>query len=163
MTANLNLRSRVLRRTLITVFIGALSLLAACSSGPEPIVYGTDSCDYCRMGITDQRYGTELVSVQGKNYKFDSIECLAGFVASERISPTDVGSLWVTCYDNPSSLTDATTVTFIRSDELLSPMAMNFTAFSADGKAQVALDKNGGERYTWSKILETVKTEGFVR
>ena len=34
-----------------------VALLAACDRGPRPIAYGRDACDYCRMVISDPRYG----------------------------------------------------------------------------------------------------------
>ncbi|MGB5288980.1 MAG: hypothetical protein WBN42_10875, partial [Ignavibacteriaceae bacterium] len=51
-----------------------LFLLASCGSKPEPINYGKDECEFCRMQISDNRYGAELVTDKGKVYKFDSIE-----------------------------------------------------------------------------------------
>ena len=53
-------------------------LLAACSqepaTGPVEIHYGRDTCDFCRMIISDPRYASQLRGGPGhKAYKFDDI------------------------------------------------------------------------------------------
>ncbi len=60
-------------------FITLTLLISSCGSKPEPINYGHDECEFCRMQISDNRYGAELVTDKGKVYKFDSIECLIEF------------------------------------------------------------------------------------
>ena len=50
---------------------------SACSKGHQPINYGEDECEFCKMMVMDKRYGAELVTDKGKIYFFDSIECLA--------------------------------------------------------------------------------------
>ncbi|MBN4076345.1 hypothetical protein JYT16_01370 [Gemmatimonas aurantiaca] len=147
----------------VPLLLNTLLLLSGCSSSPEPILYGTDGCAYCRMGIVDQRYGSELVTSQGKLYKFDSIECLAGFVGGGTISTDDVGSLWVTCFDRPGELTAVSDATIIRSAGILSPMGMNFSAFTSIETANTAVSEFSGAVHSWTSILATVKDEGFVQ
>lgn len=47
--------------------------LVACQAGPDPISVGTDTCDRCRMLISDVRFAGEYVS-PGKVAKFDSLD-----------------------------------------------------------------------------------------
>ncbi len=63
----------------IAIFLLLSLVTASCGSNPEPINYGHDECEFCRMQISDNRYGAELVTDKGKVYKFDSIECLIEF------------------------------------------------------------------------------------
>ena len=63
-------------RLLVLPFVSAL----ACSSGePRPLAVGEDVCDYCRMQISDARFGGELITKKGKIHTFDSIECLTSY------------------------------------------------------------------------------------
>ncbi|MEJ5262655.1 MAG: hypothetical protein WHT45_08235, partial [Ignavibacterium sp.] len=65
-------------KSLILIFTSIL--LFACSPQPEPIDYGNDICDFCKMNITDNKYAAEIVTSKGKIYKFDSIEYLFQFM-----------------------------------------------------------------------------------
>lgn len=63
---------------LIVVLLTSIVFLYGCTEkSVEPIVYGQDYCDHCKMQITDRRYGGALSTKQGRTLKFDSIECLA--------------------------------------------------------------------------------------
>jgi len=57
----------------------SIFLLLSCSTGSQPINYGKDNCDFCKMTIMDQKFGTEIVTKKGKIYKFDSDECMRNF------------------------------------------------------------------------------------
>lgn len=67
-----------------------MSSLLACSKGPEPIRWGTDTCDQCRMILCDKRFGAELVA--DRVYKFDGIDELAKFQAAH---PEKKGAAYV--------------------------------------------------------------------
>ncbi len=87
------------------LFLLLLLLLNSCSKGPKPIEYGSDNCDYCRMLITDPKFGTEFINDKGKVYKFDSVECLAAFSTE----PADdmEHSMWITDFFNPGVLVES--------------------------------------------------------
>ncbi|MFQ5606748.1 MAG: nitrous oxide reductase accessory protein NosL [Candidatus Zixiibacteriota bacterium] len=133
-----------------------LAMMACGSSAPTPIVYGKDHCDFCRMSIVDARYGSELITRQGKAFRFDSIECLAEYTLKGDVVGDDVESLWVTSFDNPGQLVDALSVTYLRSADLPSPMGMNLTAFSEPAGAENAREKHQGEILYWTDVLLVV-------
>ncbi|MBI2967302.1 MAG: nitrous oxide reductase accessory protein NosL [Bacteroidetes bacterium] len=126
---------------------------AACSREPVPIEYGSDICHQCRMVISDKRYGTELITVKGKIYKFDSIECIAQFTGSGKVRKENVHSMLITDYTTPGHFIDAGNAVFLISDNLPSPMGANLTGFGnklISGKFQSELQ---GELFTWEEIL----------
>ncbi|MCB0620489.1 MAG: hypothetical protein KDC41_17650, partial [Saprospiraceae bacterium] len=51
-------------------------LFLACRPAPQPIEYGSDLCDYCKMTIVDRQHAAEAVTGKGRAYRFDAIECL---------------------------------------------------------------------------------------
>ena len=154
----------MLRET-VSCFVVALCLFAlvgACAnSDPTPINYGQDSCDLCRMNIVDRRYGSELVTRQGKVYRFDAIECLAGFIIEETVAPEDFGTIWVTHYGAPGDLADGKIAAYLISPELRSPMGMNLTAFANLANVTSAQKQYGGEIFGWDETLELVRAKRY--
>ena len=137
-------------KTLLNTYTFLLSLLwlAACQSGPEPIAYGTDNCQHCKMTISDNRYGAELVTQKGKVYKFDSIECMAGFL-NENEAGTSAKTLLVTDYTTPGQLLEVNQAVFLQSEQMPSPMGMYLTAFSNNETASQFAAEKAGKLLTW--------------
>ena len=135
-------------------------LLAACSSGPVPIAYDQDSCDFCRMQISDPRYGGELITRTGKVHKFDSIECLASFVAGLRDSAS-IRSLWVSDYKKPGTLIPAREALFIHHPGPGSPMGRGLLALQPGSDAATG-SVPAGDTLSWGKVVEMVSREGLA-
>lgn len=132
----------------------ALAVSACTAASVHPIAYdGTETCEYCRMVITDRRFGSEAMTVSGKAHKFDSIECLASYVAAlDDLSR--VRSLWVTDYAAPGTLIQAESARFARiSDGPGSPMGLGLRAF-----ATIPADTQG-EILDWTAVLALVASE----
>ena len=119
-----------------------IALISGCKSGPEPIRYGYDSCDFCRMTIVDNRFGGELVTSKGKVYKFDAAECLGNFYHRTHESFT-----WVLFVDfnHPGTLIPAKQAFLLQSDQLHSPMGKGIAAFQNEQQAKEAQKLYGGE------------------
>lgn len=135
-------------------------LLAACSSGPVPIAYDRDGCDYCRMQISDPRYGGELITHKGKVHKFDSIECLASFYAGLQDSAA-VRSLWVSDYGKPGTLIPAREALFIHHEGPGSPMGRGLLALRG-GAHELHAPVPEGDTLSWSDVVELVNREGLA-
>jgi copper chaperone NosL len=144
---------------LATVFLSAALLLAGCApSGPVPIAYGEDTCALCVMTVSDERYGTELITRKGRAYMFDSVECMANFYLKQ--DPAEVASMWVTDFRNPGQLLPLAHATFLRSPDLRSPMGMNLTAFGEGAEPSSLLAEYGGEILDWEGVLNVVRNAG---
>jgi copper chaperone NosL len=135
----------------ITILFTAL-LLISCSPKPEPIDFGNDVCDFCKMNITDNKYAAELVTSKGKVYKFDSIECLFQFKDWEFKSDDDIHSELVNDFSNPGELIDLRKAFFLKSDVFRSPMGMNVLSVSSEEKLNEIKLQNGGEVLTYSEV-----------
>jgi copper chaperone NosL len=131
--------------------------LASCGSGPEPINYGHDECEFCRMLITDNKYGAELVTDKGKIYKFDSIECMIEFSLVKNTLGDTNNKLLITDFYNPGNLVDARNSFYVKNDKFRSPMGLNVTAFNSEEQAQKFISENGGEKLSWVEVIELVK------
>ncbi len=137
--------------------------LAACQPEPRPLQYGLDACDHCRMTLSDERYGGEMVMSTGKIYTFDSVECLAAFRITGDVNADHVHDMHVVDYGQPGVLMHVAEARFLRSTQLLSPMGANITAFARDQDARGARDVFGGDLLTWSQVLDVVEKEWLPR
>jgi len=137
----------------------AVLLVAGCApSSPVPIAYGEDTCALCVMTVSDDRYGTELITRKGRAHMFDSVECMANFYLTQERS--EVASMWVTDFRNPGRLIPLAEAVFLRSPDLRSPMGMNLTAFWTGEDPQALLASYGGEILDWEGVLEVVRRGG---
>lgn len=139
------------------LFLLPVLLLAGCKPEMQPIEFGHDQCQHCRMTIADQRYGAELVTKKGKVYKYDAVECLVNAVYKDKIvEPHEVFSLLVIDFSNPATLVDAEKCFYLQSPQLPSPMGLFITAISTKEKTDELHSKHGGEISDWKKITATV-------
>ena len=105
-------------------------LFVQCATGPQPIQFGKDNCSFCKMTIMDKRYGAELVSVKGKVFKFDDINCLVLFDRQGEVPSTEVAGRYIIDYGHEGSLLEIENAVFLKSDGLKTPMASGIAAFN---------------------------------
>ncbi len=126
--------------------------LTSCSVDPEPIIYGNDQCDYCKMGIVDQQHSAQYVTKKGKQFKFDAVECLIHKLENPEIVETELAHLLVADYNSPGVMIKANDSYYIISKAIKSPMGAYLSAFSSKEMAQNTINDNGGELFTWKQI-----------
>ena len=131
----------------------------SCSVEPEPINFGHDECVLCKMSITDQKYGAEIVNKKGKTFKFDALECMAKYIVEKEIDVENIYSIWTVDYTNPTKLINAETAHYLRSRSLPSPMAMFLTSFPNQNELQKVIKEHPGDILNWDEVLELVKEE----
>ncbi|MEP7344926.1 MAG: nitrous oxide reductase accessory protein NosL, partial [Gemmatimonadaceae bacterium] len=126
-----------------------------------PLVAGTDACDFCRMTVSDVRFGAEVVARTGRVYTFDSIECVASWVGSSPLA-SDPKGIWVADYST-GALIPADSALYVRGGTVRSPMGREIAAFAAGvGKKQLAEGFGvGGEVLNWTDVLAYIRTQGL--
>jgi len=130
-------------------------LLSACSSGPQPIKYGTDGCDFCKMTISDNRFGGELITQKGKAYKFDDLHCLTSFLKSNYREPNEIGEIYLVDFSRPGTFIVSKESFLLKSEALRSPMGANIAAFKEKDSMTKFSIQYPGEGISW----ETVKNQ----
>ncbi len=123
-------------------------LVGACADGTPEIAFDLDECRYCRMIISDERFAAAATTATGRTVRFDSIECLAGWVLAEEEPPR---SVWVTDAARPGVLVPASEARFRRDSTLHSPMGQGWVAGD---------DKAGG--IPWDSVLAEVRLAGAL-
>ena len=136
-----------------TVTLSAVALFSACGpSKPEPIAYDADQCNYCRMQISDPRFGAELLTRHGRAVKFDSIECLVAFY-KQAVVANDVGSVWVSDFQHPGTLIEATHAAFVDLGAGRAPMGRGWAAVpTADDAIKLGVSDPRAVRH-WGDLL----------
>jgi len=127
-------------------------LLLSCGSEPEPIHYGKDSCDHCRMTIMDPKFGAEIVTNKGKVYKFDDVNCLVRFMADGKVAEADVNQILVADFAKPETLMPVEAAFFVKSEEIRSPMASRVAAFSDTLLRAKQVKKWSGNPMNWPQV-----------
>ena len=136
----------------LAISIIFIAFLTSCSVEPEPISYGDDQCDFCKMGVVDKAHSAQYTTSKGKQFKFDAIECLIREIDAPEIEESDLAFILVADYSNPGEMIDASTATYIISKAIKSPMGAYLSAFSNADDAKTTVAESGGEVYDWEGI-----------
>jgi copper chaperone NosL len=149
-------KSRIKTKFITTVSAAAsLSLIfISCSTKPQPIQWGKDVCDHCRMTIVDEKFGGEIVTKKGKAYKFDDLICMVKFLGAGKVKEEDIAQKLAVHFRKQNEFIDVTKGSFLYSDELRSPMGGNIAAFASKKEADQANSKGSGKIMTWSEYIE---------
>lgn len=135
-------------------WLAALLLVAlvvtGCGRGPQPIAFNADTCDYCRMQISDPRFGGEIVTRKGKVLKFDSIECLVDY-ARQPAAAAAVGTMWVIDYAHPGTLIPAKTARYLQLRPGMSPMGRGLASVAPNADVS-ELRAAGATERAWSDV-----------
>lgn len=138
------------------LIIVLLTVLVSCSSQPEPINYGHDECDFCRMSITDNRYGCELITDKGKVFKFDEAGCMIEYALVENLIGDVNQKFLVTDFAAPETFMNANDGFYVHNENFRSPMGLNVTAFNSEISRQKFVAENGGNLLNWIDVIELV-------
>ena len=109
--------------------------LSGCGAKPQPFEAGKDACEFCKMGITDIRFGGEILTKKGKVMKFDDLHCMAAYLHTGILSEMDIAQKLSINYTLPNTFLPTDKAIFVKSDALKSPMGSNTAAFPDDSTA----------------------------
>lgn len=134
-------------------------LLAACGTRePEPIVLNEDQCGYCRMTISDSRFGGEAVLPTGRVLKFDAPECMLSWA---RATPANQrGDLYIIDLQHPGTFVPVTTAGFLTGGTMQGPMGGSVVGFASPAKAEEQRTMLGGRVTTWAELLADTASMG---
>ena len=138
--------------TACLIFI-ASGLLFSCNTHTQPIQFGKDNCDFCRMTISDARFGAEVVTSKGKAYKFDDLYCMVSFLKDGKIDTTNNSYYLVDFISH--QLQPANSMYILKSDALRSPMHGNMAAFTTKENLTSAQKQFSGDILAWNDALHS--------
>jgi len=130
------------------------SMLISCNVAVDPIKYGKDNCHFCKMTISDKHYGAEAITKKGKVYKFDEIHCMISFLKENENNAKSIAEYYVTDFTGKNELVKKENLTFLKSENLKSPMGGNIASFSNNDSLKLYNSKLGGEIVSWETIIK---------
>ena len=129
-----------------------MMMLMGCQTGPKPINMGKDYCDFCKMTISDNRFGAEIITKKTKIYKFDDAHCIRNFLLEHRVKQEEVAAIYFTDFSSPHQLIPIENAIFFHSEELKSPMNGNIAVFSAEDSLKSVSVKFKGNKISWEEV-----------
>jgi copper chaperone NosL len=104
------------------------------------------------MNIVDKTHAAQYVTKKGKQFKFDSIECMVNDLSEK--NEDEMSIIFVANYTNPGEMIDAQTASYLISTAIKSPMGANLSAVSTTEKADELQQKYSGDIYTWQTLKQ---------
>jgi copper chaperone NosL len=142
------------RTSLTTAAVIVMIACTSCSTGPQPIQFGKDACDFCKMTILDQRFGGEVVTKKGKVYKFDDVHCITSFLKSGTTEKNNVAGIFLLDYTSQAKFIPASESFLLQSNDLHSPMGGNTAAFVNEAGREQAKQQVNGTNLQWHDIIQ---------
>ncbi len=136
------------------IAVGLLFSISSCNPGPEPIKVGVDNCYFCKMTISDVRFGAELVTKKGKVYKFDDAHCILNYLGSKAVDSKEIKNIFFTNYSGTHQLIDVNNALLLNAAELRSPMGGNIAAFDNKDSLLVIQKRFNGSVVAWSDLYK---------
>ena len=128
--------------------------ISSCNTKPEPLVAGKDNCAFCKMTVTDLRFGGEFITQKGKIYKFDDAHCLLSYIKSGMIDKAEIKDIYLVDFAEPHTMISTSEALLISSEALHSPMSGNVAAFrDKPGMEEVKAWLNA-QPITWDKLFD---------
>lgn len=145
------------RRDVILMMMGVVVTPAlGCTPHDPSIAFDLDTCEFCRMTISDRRYGAAARTTGGRVVRFDSIECLARWVNSSADAPSKI---WVVDAMAPGTMVALEAAVIRRTAG--SPMAARSASGAPVGLIAVARTRipevRDGKIVPWEHVLREVK------
>lgn len=144
------------KRNIVISSLFLLFFLISCSNNlPEDILPGEHKCEFCKMGVVNQNYHSQILTKKGRRFHFDSIECMFSFWNhnSEKVE-----KVWVKNYQSPKEWIEIHNAKFLKADNLPSPMAANLSSYKTQTDAEDNRVLYGGKIMTQEEVMEYVKT-----
>lgn len=143
------------RRTSVLTLLLTVASLMSCTPAVPEVAWDRDNCDYCRMTVSDRRFGAAAINAKGRTLHFDSIECLAAW---EDAQPSPPRSVWLADASAPGTLMPVSALRFHRTAVGTSPMGKGFVAVARTA-GRTPWD---GPVLSWNEVRAAVAREGMA-
>lgn len=151
-------KSKMERKKMTTLLVISVALtLVACKVEPEPLEFGKDACQACKMTLMDNKFGAEILTTKGKVYKFDDTNCMLNFYNSGYVSTDEMEKILIIDFSHPGKLVDATNALYVKSEAIRSPMASNVAAFESNDDLKKMNEEWKGIVLSWGEVQTQFK------
>ena len=127
-------------------------LASSCNNNPQAIKLGVDACYFCKMTISDARFGAEIVTKKGRTYLFDDSYCLLNYLKLKDLTDSEIQDIYISDFTGNHQLLKVKDAKLLQSNEMRGPMGGNIAAFSnVDSLKKITLTV-GGNAINWESI-----------
>jgi len=131
----------------------SIILFSSCTTEPQSLKMGKDHCAFCKMTISDNRYGAEIITRKGKVYKFDDAHCILSFLKSKSIQKKDGDEVYFSDFTGNHMLIKSDNAFLLQSDFFRAPMNGNIAAFSNQDSLNKIAQQNKSTVLVWKKLM----------
>lgn len=135
----------------IVLLFSSLFMIACVSNEPKPIKLNVDTCEFCKMTISNGKFGAELLTKKGRYYKFDDLSCM--LLYAKENANVQVQSFFVNDYAKDNTLIPAEQSFYLRGGSINSPMRGNFAAFESDKDQDNFQKQLNAKTLTWEQVF----------
>lgn len=135
------------------ILIALVMTLVSCHTKPSPFEPGKDVCHFCKMSITDTRFGGELITKKGKIFKFDDLHCMISFLKAGSESDNSLSQKLTINFKKPNTFLEVDKAVFVISPELKSPMGSHTAGFETQAIATQFSKGKQAEITDWKNLL----------
>jgi copper chaperone NosL len=130
----------------------ALFFFMSCNSTPAPLVPGKDNCQFCKMTISDTRFGAEIITDKGKILKFDDPQCALSFLHSADDHSSSFRKIYFTNFSGGHELIDSKNVLLLKTATLKAPMGGDFACFNNIDSLKKVMNEYAGTISYWHEL-----------
>jgi copper chaperone NosL len=145
----------IMNKHTLALFISIAIFLASCNSQPEPIVAGKDQCCFCKMMVSDSKFGGEIVTTKSKKYKFDDMHCLLAFIKSKTINESEIKDVYISDFSSDNHpLINVKTAMLLQSDLFKTPMNGDVAGFANETEMNKIKAAYNAKIVSWQELLK---------
>ena len=130
------------------------TFFTSCSVGPEALKYGSDNCFSCKMTISDQRFGAEIITKKGRVYKFDDSFCMLAYLKTNILTTGEIKKMYITNFSGNHQLLDVEQALILQSATLRAPMGGNLAATDQIDSINKIKNQFPGNQIIWAEIIK---------
>ena len=119
------------------------------------IRYGEETCDRCRMIISEKRFAAAYRTVEDVPRKFDDFGCA---ILHQIEQDEQVKQFWVYDYKESAWL-DTAHAFFVQSTDVLTPMGYGVAAVKTESEAQRLANSTNGQIVEFNQLQHILKRE----
>ncbi len=129
------------------------AVLQSCGvpESPEPILLHADMCHFCKMKISDAKFGAEIITAKGRIQKYDDIACVLEEIKEQ--PDIEIASFWVSDYLGENELVKVTDAFFLIAEDFRSPMRGDIAAFKSEVEVNNYAKKFNTKVLSWEELL----------
>ncbi len=137
----------------VVAALAMFALMSCNTTQPTPIKLNSDNCDFCKMTISNGKFGAEVITQKGRYYKFDDITCMVRYVKEN--AQVNYSAFFVNDFTQDNTLIPAETAFYVKGGSIQSPMRGNIAAFTSQNTAEEQRQNLDAQPTSWKQIFES--------